>query len=253
MIGIFPKLYDDELVYSWFARYLVYSGYSSVSDVYLDLYDSKIARPSVELINNLSTDAKAVIAKYKSMEDLIYYHTMFPEYGKFIDKDQRKRLIKSRDFTIGNWNNILMVPISSKDRVLRYCPLCSLEDREKMGETYWHRKHQINNIRICNKHKVYLYDSTVVIDHNLTRLKPAEAIIPLESKVVSCEEDIQIRMSSYMEEAFLSKDYSYRQIGSFLSDRIGETYRYENGNRKLYKFYEDYKAFFKTLGEEELM
>jgi len=58
MIGYFPRLYEDELVYSWIARYLVHSGYTAASDAYQDLYYNKNLRTSVELMNNMVDDAK---------------------------------------------------------------------------------------------------------------------------------------------------------------------------------------------------
>ena len=37
-------------------------------------------------------------------------------------------------------------------RFLRYCPLCFKEDKQKYGEAYWHKAHQIRGVDVCNKH-----------------------------------------------------------------------------------------------------
>ena len=253
MIGYFPELYEDELIYSWIARYLVHSGYTSAADTYQDLYFNKNLRPSVELMNNMLDDAKTVMTKYMSMEDLIHKHTLFPEYGRFIDPAKREKLVSEADFSRGNWINSLMIPISIGERYLKYCPMCAMEDRDSHGEAYWHRKHQIIGIKICTKHKVYLQDSDVLINRNLTRLKAAEIIIPRETIITKCEDEIIIKLAIYMVAVFENERYGYEQIGRYINSQIPSKYLYDNGNRKMYVLYADYTAFYKTLDPSELM
>ena len=253
MIGYFPRLYEDELVYSWIARYYIHSGYTAASDAYQDLYYNKNLRPSVELMNNMVDDAKTVMTKYMSLEKLIHKHTMFPEYGRFIDPTKRERLIKEADFTRGNWINNVMIPTLASERHLKYCPFCVEDDRDSHGEAYWHRKHQIIGIKICTKHKVYLIDSEVVINRNLTRLKAAEIIIPRMTIISKCEDKNIILLADYMEKIFDSPKYSHEHIGRYLNRHIASKYIHKNGNRKMYEFYADYEAFYKTLDSSELV
>ena len=253
MIGYFPELYEDELIYSWIARYLVHSGYTSAADTYQDLYFNKNLRPSVELMNNMLDDAKTVMTIYMSMEDLIHKHTLFPEYGRFIDPAKREKLVSEADFSRGNWINSLMIPTSIGERYLKYCPLCVKEDRDSHGEAFWHRKHQIIGIKICTKHKVYLQDSDVLINRNLTRLKAAEIIIPRETIITKCEDEIIIKLAIYMVAVFENEKYGYEQIGRYINSQIPSKYLYDNGNRKMYALYADYTAFYKTLDTSELM
>ncbi|MEE3400169.1 MAG: TniQ family protein, partial [Eubacterium sp.] len=253
MIGYFPELYEDELIYSWIARYFVHSGYTSAADAYQDLYFNKNLRPSVELMNNLIDDAKSVMTKYMSLEGLIYNHTLFPEYGRFIDPTKRERLVKEADFSRGNWINSLMIPFSTGERYLKYCPLCAKEDRDTHGEAYWHRKHQITSINICVKHGVYLQNSEIVRNKNLTRLKAAEIIIPRMTVKTECEDEIIKKLASYMVSVFDSSKYSHDHIGKYLNRHIPSKYVHDNGNRKAYDLYEDYTAFYRSLAAEELM
>lgn len=253
MIGYFPELYEDELLYSWFARYYVHIGYTSVSDAYLDLYGKKNIRPSVELVNNMLMEAKEVIEKYKPMKEIILENTMFPEYGRFISASRRERILSECDFTIGNWNNMLMVPISNNDRVLKYCPVCAQEDRNYYGETYWHKSHQISNIKICNKHKLFLLDSIVMIDRNNTRLKAAETAIPEDNALKTCDNNIILSLCNYMINVFYNNNYSHDKIGLTLSDRIDGSYIHDNGDRRLYSFYDAYVSYYSSLNETELM
>ena len=204
--------------------YYIHSGYTAASDAYQDLYYNKNLRPSVELMNNMVDDAKTVMTKYMSLEELIHKHTMFPEYGRFIDHTKRERLIKEADFTRGNWINNVMIPTLSSERYLKYCPLCVKEDRVTYGETYWHRMHQIIGIKICAKHRVYLQDSEVVINRNLTRLKAAEIIIPRKTVITGCEDKNIILLADYMERIFDSQKYSHEHIGRYLNRHIASKY-----------------------------
>ena len=253
MIGYFPELYEDELIYSWIARYYVHSGYTSAADTYQDLYFNKNLRPSVELMNNLIDDAKLVMTRYMSLEELIYNHTLFPEYGRFIDPTKRERLLKEADFSRGNWINSLMIPFSTGERYLKYCPLCAKEDRDTHGEAYWHRKHQITSINICVKHGVYLQNSEIVRNRNLTRLKAAEIIIPQMTVITECEDETIMKLAYYMVSVFDSSKYSHDHIGKYLNGHIPSKYVQDNGNRKAYELYEDYIAYYHSLTEEDLM
>ncbi len=253
MIGYFPELYEGELVYSWIARYLVHSGYTCAADAYQDLYFNKNLRPSVELMNNLIDDAKSVMTKYMSLEELIYNHTLFPEYGRLIDPTKRERLVKEADFSRGNWINSLMIPFSTGERYLKYCPLCANEDRDTHGEAYWHRKHQITSINICVKHGVYLRNSEIVRNRNLTRLKAAEIIIPQKTVTTKCETEIIMKLASYMVSVFDSSKYSHDHVGKYLNRHIPSKYVHDNGNRKAYELYEDYTAYYYSLAAEDLM
>lgn len=253
MIGYFPELYEDELIYSWIARYLVHSGYTSAADAYQDLFFNKNLRPSVELMNNLIDDAKSVMTKNMSLQELIYNHTLFPEYGRFIDPTKRERLVKEADFSRGNWINSLMIPFSTGERYLKYCPLCAKEDRDTHGEAYWHRKHQITSINICVKHGVYLQNSEIVRNRNLTRLKAAEIIIPRMTVKTECEDEIIKKLASYMVSVFDSSKYSHDHIGKYLNRHIPSKYVHDNGNRKAYELFEDYTAYYHSLTGEDLM
>ncbi len=253
MIGFFPELYEDELIYSWIARYYVHSGYTSAADAYQDLYFNKNLRPSVELMNNLIDNAKSVMTKYMSLEELIYNHTLFPEYGRFIDPTKRERLVKEADFSRGNWINSLMIPFSTGERYLKYCPLCAKEDRDTHGEAHWHRTHQITGINICVKHGVYLQNSEIIRNRNLTRLKAAEIIIPGMTVKTKCEDKVIIKLAEYMIAVFDSIKYSHDHIGKYLNRCIPPKYIHNNGNRKAYELYDDYTACYRNLPAEDLM
>jgi len=252
MIGFFPAPYEDELVYSWHSRYLVYSGYSSATEVFRDLY-SGISIPSVEFMNNLTADARSVTENYMPLIDVIYRHTMFPEYGRFISPQKRNTLLEKCDLTSGNWINTIRRPEANGRRYLKYCPVCAYEDREMYGETFWHRTHQIYGIGICTKHGVYLKNSCIQVSDDLTRLKAAEIAIDEPGEAVKCEVQTVLKMASYMVEVFISSRYSHDSVGISLNRYIQEKQRYKSGNKYMAELYTDYKKYYDDLDENMIM
>ena len=56
MLGLFPKLYPDELIYSVLARYYVRSGYSNYVFAAEDLFQNRYVRPSFEYASPLNDE-----------------------------------------------------------------------------------------------------------------------------------------------------------------------------------------------------
>lgn len=140
MISYFPTIYPDELVYNLLSRFYTQSGYISYSYAAEDIYAYKQVRPDHYFVNVLRTEIQEMITRTIPMEVLIEKHTMYPYYGRFMNKDRRKKAFGSLITMNGNYSNLLVMP-NKKDRTdkfLRYCPVCAKEDRERHGETYWH-------------------------------------------------------------------------------------------------------------------
>ncbi len=248
MIGFFPPLYEDELIYSWLARYVVHSGYSSIADVYTELFGRKTISPSMMLMNNMTNETVSVLSRYKPLRELILHHTMFPEYARFVDPEKRNLLLAECDLTKGNWSSKAVYTLPGTERKLRYCPECAREDRERYGETYWHRAHQITNIKVCTKHKKYLLDSIVVVSWSNTRLKNADIMIPADDKANVCEDKTILSLAGYLEAVFYSDTYCNDRIGLFINESIDKVLKHNNGDCKLYALYDEYKAFYTALG-----
>ena len=154
MITYIPKIYPDELVYSFFCRYYVHSGCVSHKAALSDIFCKRSDNPSKEFIGHLNADAQKQIEKCYPIKDLILEHTMFPQYARFISLPQKEKAMYHFEFDFCDAHHLFAIlPRTDADGFLRYCPLCVGEDRQKYGETYWHRTHQIRNMQICSKHK----------------------------------------------------------------------------------------------------
>lgn len=76
----FSEIYPDELVYSWFGRFAVYSGYIN-SQLLQFLYCKRSDTPIKEFIGNLNTEARECIDNTYPLRELVLKHTMYPQYA----------------------------------------------------------------------------------------------------------------------------------------------------------------------------
>lgn len=94
------------------------------------------------------------------------------------------------------------MPRNEADKYLKYCPLCAADDRKQYGEAYWHRKHQIRNMNVCNKHKCRLVKSTVPAKSEQSfTLNPAEIFVQ-DAMVKLDVNSLEMEFASYMEQIF---------------------------------------------------
>lgn len=254
MIPFFLEPYPDELVYSWFARYGVRTGYTHYRAIAEDLFISNTAKPNLEFIMELNKEAYDMVTKYKPFEDIIKQHTMFPYYVRFLPKERRLKAYNLLLKMDKRYNDALY---SRKNKTqcrqnLRFCPLCVEEDRNKYGETYWHRIHQLDHIDVCPVHGCHLHNSVVdITSKSSPSLIHAEEVILKTSQNISYGTDLEFKIAQYTAQVFLA-DVNLKsnvQIGRFLHSRIEYTkyvsargvHRYTN------LLFKDLQEFYKGL------
>lgn len=224
MINYFPSFYPDELLYSLFSRYYVRSGYLAYVFAAKDLYLSKNTRPDIEFLNRLNSETKDVLTQNIPFEKVVLEHTMFPYYGRFINKERRIKAYSALVNMDNNYNNYLYIPKNKRgNRHLRYCILCADEDREKYGETYWHRCHQMIGVNICPIHFCGLFESPVIISSKTSPcLVSAEEIIGNNNSVVYYKNEIECKIAKYVFNIFASNIdiNSSINIGDFLHSKL---------------------------------
>ena len=249
MIAFFPKAYPDELLYSQLARYYVRSGYAKYVFAVTDLYKNETAvHPSVEFVNQYTTDAKEWITRTKPWETVLAEHTMYPAYIRFLPRKKREEALQGLVSCTGNWRNLMCIPVLREQRYIRYCPVCSKEDRETYSETYWHREHQIRRIRVCPKHRCFLENSTVIISSKSSPgLFDAESRIPKVQEAKPCDDEREIAFTQYVVDVFRRKVdmQNTLAVGAFLHSRLTDAYVNASGLlRNMVRLYEAYTAFY---------
>ena len=254
MISFFPAPYPDELVYSWFARYGMRTGYTNYRAIAEDLFISNTAKPNLEFIIELNPEAYKVVTRYKSFEAIIKQHTMFPYYVRFLPKERRVKAYKLLLKMDKGYNDALY---SRKYKTqcrqsLRYCPMCVDEDRNKYGETYWHRIHQLDHIDICPVHGCVLLNTSVDITSRPSpSLIHTEEVVPKQTEEVMFGTDLEFKLAQYTAQVFQA-DVNLKsdvKIGQFLHSRIEYTkYLSTRGEHRYTNLlFKDLQEFYKGL------
>ena len=251
---LLPKPYPDELLYSWFARYYVRSGYISYRFVTEDLYVNPCTKPNPEFWNKLTDDTIAGINRYMSLEDVIMKHTMFPQNARFLPRERKEKayaLLLNMD---KEYNNALYIKkgYGAKTRRLQYCPLCVREDRQEYGETYWHRKHQLIGVDVCAKHNCRLVDSGMEISSKPSpSLMSAELEVPHDEKEDFKVTEMESKVAKYIVDVFQTPiDFQNEvDVGKYLHSTMEYTkYVTERGmKRKMIEISKDFFEYYKEL------
>ena len=200
--GFFPSFYPDELVYSLWARYHIKSGNMYFSETSQELFGKVIVNPELEFIDMLASTTRAYLTRNIPMEEVVLNHTMFNQYARFQSLEKRQALYELLYHTKGYYANAITINHKEENGTLKYCPLCAKEDREKYGETYWHRSHQLRGLTICPNHFCKLHTSSV-------RSRKTEALQFITAEIEAVDEVVEIcdnehekALASYMLSVF---------------------------------------------------
>lgn len=187
MIGGFPDLYPDELLYSGMARYADWMAYQTQKALSCDLFGEARVRAVLDLPNRLDYLISALPPGHCYTADkLIDQHTLWPYYAPFLPPE---RSVRVRQALHGD-NRLSVYVIAGLQLrqarsypILHFCPQCAVEDRQHYGETYWHRIAHIPAIAVCPVHQVWLEDiqSAYPIARKGTGLWSAERTIRVTS------------------------------------------------------------------------
>lgn len=163
MVSFFPELYPEELLYSACARYDDRIRHLNRATVVQELFGSEDRATMVDLPLNLD-NLVALLPPFHNhtAEHFIDCRTLFPYYAPFLPAGRASVL--RREMHSSNGNHIrerlgLTASGIQLPAMFRFCPICVKEDREKVGETYWRRVHQITGIEVCPDHATFLEQS----------------------------------------------------------------------------------------------
>ena len=256
MINYLPTLYPDELTYSWFSRYFIHSGCLTNNMALSDLLQKRCHNPSKEFIGHLNQNAVKKIEEVIPMDRLVIEHTMFSQYARFVPLEEKKKAIYHLGYEVCDPHFLFAIlPRTPNDLYLKYCPLCVQEDRQFYGETYWHRKHQIRNMKSCYKHKCMLESSDISAkSEQCYSLSSAEEYVK-DIKPVMADNQLQ-RFSEYMANVFdtdidFDKDIPISAVlhyGLYATPYISK----KHTTKYTKKLTEDLQAFYGKMGLGEI-
>ena len=251
MLAYFPTPYPDELLYSVFSRYYAKSGHLAYIYAAEELYVKKTTRPDVEFINELTENALESLTRVLSIEEVIQKHTLFPYYGRFLKYERRTKAFDALISMKGKYHDLLAVP-TQRVKYLRYCPLCVKEDRNKHGETYWHRIHHLTGVNICPVHYCRLENSNITISSKQSPcLVTAEEEVDETGEVCVSENELERKLSRYVMNVFqLNVNMSCNvNVGTFLHSRLtnSQYVSVRGKKRNMEQLHTDFCKFYEEL------
>lgn len=235
MIKFLPNIYPNESCYSYLSRIYAFSGYSSHVETAKRLLKRHTEYMDYNFINSFSEEFRNQIEKVISFEDLLFEHTLYKYYVRFLPNDLRNKVYSHALSNQPGLSKLLPIPLYKDDYYLRYCPMCVDEDRMKYGECYFHVDHLIPDIHVCSIHKRKLLNTTI----KNTKMKDS-TFVPLELVVDSMEiepaNEISIKVAKYILNVFHGKlESSDTLIGDYLTYRLNDKYFSNRGQRKKLK------------------
>jgi len=163
MYTYFPIIYDDELLFSMFARFHSRS---------LNRKDKKtIEELGLHSLNPiLPKDIEYFMSKlsYFNIPNenvFLKKHTLYNYYSNFLSNSEIDSLYKYVMHGNTTINTTLKTYVTFPVANLKYCNKCLREDYDKLGESYWRLSHQIPTVVICPKHFHPLIKSESFIEH----------------------------------------------------------------------------------------
>lgn len=166
MLGYFPTPHPGELFYSVLARYCDTMQFPSHKQILNELLKTNGLVTAFELPKGLARFvAQLPPGHERSVDVLIHRHTMLPFYAPFLPPE--RLALAQRRMTEDSFGPVHMLlgvfgNRSNSVRFLRYCPCCSADDQARVGETFWHRVHQVPGVEVCPDHRVFLEPASVV-------------------------------------------------------------------------------------------
>lgn len=183
MLSYFPKIYPDEVLYSYFARYHDHSKNGSCKQTMYELFGKVSAVAVVDLPGSLNEFHNNILHfNPPPLNEFINSHTLF-NYYTFFQSTTIKATVLDYLKTGSKPGVIhLLLGIAAsviKDWMyLRFCPSCIKEDRKNFGEAYWHISHQLPKVYYCTIHQELLHNSNIKLRNpNKHEFISAEAAI----------------------------------------------------------------------------
>lgn len=175
----FPELWPDELLYSGLARYRDRLRLPSEGEFMRMLFTSELTTVVIDLPSHLEHLASSIPTPFGySAQYIIRNHTLAPFYKPFLPKQKFPKFVEAL-LSRKPGGARRFVALNSKEKHsewLRYCSFCAKEDIDKFKEPYWHRSHQIPNVKVCWKHGAILCESNVPTSE-LTSFVSAKRIV----------------------------------------------------------------------------
>jgi len=159
-----PTPYPGELLFSILGRCAVHQGLTEDKPFLDRLYQDRHVVAVADIPSHIQALYNNTRQFWKiSPEEIIRQHTLFPLYAYFVGPERCKSLISGMLGNSGiglHTQTGMAASVVTPIRHFRYCPACIQEMKQKYGECYWYRSHQVAGLDICLIHNTRLQAST---------------------------------------------------------------------------------------------
>lgn len=255
MIGFFPTPHPDELFYSICARYGKRTGYPNKRGIIKDLFGGTGFSAAVDFPNRLEYMLSLFPPNNYTSDEFIGKNTLLPFHEPFLSKERSAQI--RAEMKYGKENRLRMrlglnIPQVKTPEYIRFCPLCVTDDRQRYGETYWHRCHQPAGVLVCVKHKCFLQNSIISLERESSyNFRYAEECLIVQPPQFLNEVDSEHDLLLYLAESaewLLSRENLCLPEGQ-LRERyynllLERGYAYYNGRIRNTKLFNDFIGYF---------
>jgi len=161
MIGYFPQVLDDELLYALLARHRRHVGATSATVHMRALYGRRSAIASFDMPCALDDLSRSIGIEGLDARTLAQDHPLLPYYGAFTSEDTYEDALQ--DVLFGDAAGVLhrlgisAWSIRPVERP-RICPACASEHAETLGGFTLLRSHQLPGSLVCQIHGAGLHE-----------------------------------------------------------------------------------------------
>lgn len=156
MLAYFARPYDDELLSSWMCRCARHLLLTTEQFAHALGLRRRSVCGSFGLSNNLDEVAASISRFYSwSGPELVERFTLLPYFTAFMADDKKAGLtaeLCSSAKTSIAINAGITMSSSSQLRERRFCASCVATELVQLGESYWHRSHQLPAVCVCHIH-----------------------------------------------------------------------------------------------------
>ncbi len=248
MIYFFPMPYPDESLYNIFVRYNKLTGNNNYTATVTELVGNRYAHINFYFPNNLEYLCKQLPEKCSINPDyFIQSHTILPVYKPFTPDERFNNAINNfKNTTKSLGSSIASIGYTSgslfKVNGIAYCPECIIEDKEKFGEAYIHRSHQIDSNFICLKHRYLLHVYQIPENKEFVKFYDINELDLSKEKIIH-ENFHDLKLTSNIDKLlkyYYEMPYFNLTKEKYKSMLYKKGYYHNNGNVCQYRLHQDF-------------
>ncbi len=152
--------YEDEDLYSWVSRHIKHSINLGFNDILEELTGQRRYSRRIRYLGQIENIARVLsVFGYNAemiIDKMTYFNIVKPFYDETKTNIIKDSLLGSSERLYNRFSFHKAGMFSAEKFCYKVCPKCFEEDKEKYGEAYLHRNHNIIGIRTCYKHNCYL-------------------------------------------------------------------------------------------------